>query len=63
MLNSALEKIELYFWKNLTILMSESTHVRLLIKSTYRFLDGDLHTQFLPRMLVLGGIAFGLGLV
>ena len=63
MLNLALEKIELHFWKCLTILMSESFHTRLLIKSIYRLLNGDLRTQFLPGTLVLGGVAFGLGLV
>jgi hypothetical protein len=63
MFNSIMEKIELYFWKRLTILMSESFHARLLIKSSYRFVNGDLRTQFLPRTLALGGIAFGLGLV
>ena len=63
MLNLTLEKIELHFWKCLTALMSESFHTRLLIKSIYRLLNGDLRTQFLPRTLVLGGVAFGLGLV
>ena len=63
MLNLTLEKIELHFWKCLTILMSESFHTRLLIKSIYRLLNGDLRTQFLLRTLALGGVAFGLGLV
>jgi len=60
---SFIEKIELVFWKALNKMMCESLHTRLLVKYIFKIIGGELQTQFIPTIFLLGVLAFTTGLI